>query len=183
MKNVIRILVPVVMAVAASATLVAAQTATPAPAPGAKQDMPRGSRPSIETMQRLQDGRIAMAKAALKLTDGQAKLWSPVEDNIRANFAERIKARQDRAGAADKSTADKAGAKAGLPDRMERGSAQMAQRAERAKAFAAVFRPFYESLTEEQKAVAKPLMAELSGGRGMRGHRMAGHHGQMPQPQ
>ena len=51
--------------------------------------------PSDETLARLEDGRIAFAKAALKLTPDQEKLWAPVEAKIRANFDERQKARGD----------------------------------------------------------------------------------------
>jgi len=45
----------------------------------------------------------------------------------------------------------------------------MAQRAERLKAFNAVFRPFYESLNDEQKAIAGVVLR--SGHHG--GHRWA----------
>jgi hypothetical protein len=47
-------------------------------------------RPSADTIARLQDGRMAMAKAALRLSDAQARLWTPfsvassaAEDNNR----------------------------------------------------------------------------------------------------
>jgi hypothetical protein len=45
-----------------------------AQAPGPRE------RPSADTIARLQDGRIAMAKAALRLSDTQAKLWTPLEE-------------------------------------------------------------------------------------------------------
>ena len=55
-----------------------------------------------------------------------------------------------------------------LTDRLDRASERMAQRAERMKAFSAVFKPFYASLNEEQKAVAGIVLR--------RGH-FAGHYG------
>jgi hypothetical protein len=61
-----------------------------AQAPGLRE------RASPDTIARLEDGRIAMAKAALRLSDTQAKLWAPLEEQIRASLAARAKARQDR---------------------------------------------------------------------------------------
>ena len=52
----------------------------------------RSRGPSPETIARLQDGRVAMAKAALKLSPDQETLWAPVEAKIRAGFEERRKA-------------------------------------------------------------------------------------------
>ena len=168
MKRVVRMLVPAILAVATAASLAAAQTAPPGP----------GNRPTPETMQRMQDGKIAMAKSALKMTDAQLKLWAPVEDQIRANQAARVKSMQERMASHDKTAARPSAA-----ERLERHSTQMATRAERAKAFAAVFRPFYDSLSAEQQAVAGPLLAEFQGGRHRGGHRMAEHHGRGPMQQ
>ena len=53
-------------------------------------------RPSADMVARLQEGRIAMAKAALKLSDAQLKLWAPLEEQIRAAIADRAKAREER---------------------------------------------------------------------------------------
>lgn len=120
---------------------------------------PKRERPSPETMQRLQDGRIAMITGALKMTDAQQKLWAPVEANIRERQAARTKAMetwgQKRQAGAERPD---------LPARMERMAQMMTERAERTKAFVAVFKPFYESLTDEQKTVVGPLMARMEGG-------------------
>ena len=132
----------------------------------------RRAPPSPETMQRLQDGKIAMAVTALKMNESQLKLWGPVEAQIRANQAARAKARESMREARTANTP-----RAELPDRFERMGTMMGERAERMKSFAATFKPFYASLTDEQKNVVGPVMAELSGGkRGMRG-RWAGWHG------
>ena len=94
MNNLSRALAVTLMAATIPATIVLAQQATPAEqVPAAeKSETQRG--PSPETIARLQDGRIAMAKTALKLSPDQEKLWAPVEDKIRAGFEERRKARQ-----------------------------------------------------------------------------------------
>ena len=87
-------------------------------------------RPSADTIARLQEGRIAMAKAALKLSDTQLKLWAPVEEQIRAAIADRAKARAEREARQGASTKD-------LVERLEQRSQAMTQRAERMKAFTA----------------------------------------------
>lgn len=46
-------------------------------------------------MQRLLDGKMAMAKSALQLNDAQLKLWSPVEDIVRKSQAERAARRAE----------------------------------------------------------------------------------------
>jgi hypothetical protein len=140
----------------------------------------RRERPSPETMQRMQDGRIAMITTALKLTEAQQKLWAPVEAKIRENQAERAKRMQTMG-----EQRQPGAARPELPERMERMSQMMADRAERSKAFLAVFKPFHASLTEEQKKVMEPLMAQLDGGRrgGHHRGRWAMHHGPGPNPQ
>jgi hypothetical protein len=53
-----------------------------------------------------------------------------------------------------------------LSDRLDRASERMTKRAERVKALADAFRPFYASLSDEQKAVAAVLLRRVAGGRG-----------------
>ena len=60
------------------------------------QPPPERQRPSPEARARLLDGRMAMVKETLKLSDAQLKLWAPVEQQIRANAAEREKRREER---------------------------------------------------------------------------------------
>ena len=55
-----------------------------------------------------------------------------------------------------------------LPDMLDRASQRMTERAQRMQAFAGVFKPFYEGLSEEQKAVAGIVLRDMRGG--MRGH-------------
>ena len=92
-----------------------------------------------------------MIKGALKLNDAQLKLWAPVEEQMRSSFTARQQARTERRERRQQ------GAKAerpSLPDRLDRASKRMADRAERMKSYAEAIRPFYASLTDDQKAVA-----------------------------
>lgn len=173
MKSVSRFVVPALFAVMAATSAANAQGAQPAQPNAPAADARMRARPSPETMQRLQDGRIAMIKATLKLTDAQQKLWQPVEDLMKARQASRQKAMQDRLAATQGGTA-----RPSLSERMDRRSAGLAKAAENAKAFSAVFKPFYDSLSDSQKAAADPLFARMNGGQRMHGgHRWASHRG------
>ena len=141
-----RFVAPALLAMAVPAVAVLAQT----------QGQPEPSRrgPSPETVTRLQDGRIAMIKEALKLNDSQLKLWAPVEEQMRARFAERQKSRAERRERRQQGTAERPS----LPDRLDRASQRMAERAQHMKAYADALRPLYATLTEDQKAVAAVVL-------------------------
>jgi hypothetical protein len=131
-----------------------------AQAPGPRE------RPSADTIARLQDGRIAMARAALRLSDSQAKLWTPLEEQIRASLAERAKARQER------DQAWREGApRQDLAERLEQSSQRMTQRAERMKAFSMAFKNLYATLSDEQKPLARLVLRAM--GRGPHHRRFA----------
>jgi hypothetical protein len=55
-----------------------------------------------------------------------------------------------------------------LPDRLDRASKRMTERAQRMQAFTEAFKPFYAALSEDQKAVAGIVMHDARGD-GMRG--------------
>jgi hypothetical protein len=128
---------------------------------------------SADARARLLEGRLAMAKTALNLTNDQMLLWAPVEQHIRASVAERQKRRAERQQMRQSGAASQRRA---LPERLDRASERMAQRAERMKAFAAVFKPFYASLNDEQKAMAGVVLRQMRGP-GMRGPRWAWRQG------
>lgn len=138
-------------------------------------------RMSPETRERLEDGRLAMAKTALKLNADQEKLWSAVEEEVRAGFKAREAQRAERQKMREewrKSRADDKDAKAprtDLSERFEKMSERMTERAERMKAFATAFKPFYASLSDEQKDVLRPLMRDLMRGEGGHGGKHWGH--------
>jgi hypothetical protein len=182
MKNLSRALAVTLMAATIPATIVLAQQTEGGDQPKAEQQQSETRRgPSPETLARMQDGRIAMAKAALKLSPDQEKLFAPVEENIRARFAERQKARDEwqskRAERrAAKGDGEDKGEKLALPERIEKRSerlnklaARMTERAAKAKEYAEVLKPFYASLSDEQKAVAGRVLGHF-GGDGRKGH-------------
>jgi len=130
------------------------------------QPQPEGQRPSPEARARLLDGRMSMVKETLKLSDAQLKLWAPVEQQLRANAAEHEKRREERL----KRRQDGAAARA-LPDRLDRAAQRASRRAERLKAFNDVFKPFYASLSEEQKTLSHIVLRSVQGGRGFHDRR------------
>lgn len=158
-----RFIIPAVLAAAIPATAVLAQSQTQPP-----EQRGQGPRLSTEAQGRLLDGRIAMIRESLKLNDAQLKLWAPVEQQMRASATERQQARTERR---DRRQQGAKSERPSLPDRLDRASERMAKRAERTKAFAEAIRPFYASLTEDQKAVASVV---LRPGIGMGGRH---HHG------
>jgi hypothetical protein len=172
----------------------AAVVAVPATVAIAKNTDRMGWRMSPETQSRLEDGRIAMVKTALQLNADQEKLWAPVESQVRDTF----KKRQDRRAEWAKKREERRAAKASggehkrpdLAERFEKRSQRASERADRLKAFSEAFKPFYASLSDEQKDVLRPLMHQLAPGFGHhpRGPRWAfggwgpnggpgGHHG------
>lgn len=164
-----RIVLPMMLA-AVLPTLAVAQ----APGQGGPSDRPerpRAERLSPDARARLLDGRLAMIRTTLKLNDAQLKLWAPVEAQMRDQAAQRDKMRAERE--ALRGNQDRQ--RPSMSDRLERGSQSMAQRAERMKAFANVYKPFYDSLNEEQKQLADVVMRQ---GRGHGGPRWAMQRGE-----
>ncbi|RTL66059.1 MAG: hypothetical protein EKK41_19235 [Hyphomicrobiales bacterium] len=181
------IVVPALLALAVPVGFALAQGGPPGPmqgpgmGPGMGWGMGWGPARNMtpEMRERLNEGRIAMAKTALKLTDAQQKLWTPVEEQMRQSFAERQKTREDfrkemeqRRAAAEKARADGQALppRPSMAERLDRMSQFASQRADRLKAFNAAFKPFYESLSDEQKAVAEVVMREMGGGGRGHGH-------------
>lgn len=190
MNNLSRALAVALMVATVPATIVVAQQVS--------QER-RG--PSPETLARMQDGRIAFAKAALKLTPEQEKLWTPVEEKIRANFeerqakraawqAKRDERRQQREEAKAKGEEASKPERLALPDRIEKRSERLTaqanrlnDRAAKSKDFAEALKPLYATFSEEQRTVATRVLGRFAdfGGRGHKGPRWAmnrdGHDG------
>lgn len=135
---------------------------------------------SAESVARMEDGKIAAAKAALKLTPEQDALWAPVEAQVRAQYKSRAekraewqKRREERRAAREKDgEAAAPRERPNIAERIERRATRLAERADRMKAFSAAFGPFYAALDEEQKAVLGPVMRDLR----VMGGRRHGHH-------
>ena len=163
--------IPAVLVASLPVATVLAQSRTEQPQP------PRG--PSPEVRASLLDGRVAMIKASLKLTPEQLKLWEPVEAKMRADFTDRQKLRdewrQKRADRRNMSRDERRASRQALPDQIDQSSQRLVQRAERLKAYAEALRPFYASLSDDQKAVANIVLRGDQGRRHQRGHRFAGN--------
>lgn len=158
--------------VLAAIAVAAAIPATYAVAKGVEHA--RWQQMSPETRARLDEGRLAMIKTALKLTPDQEKLWSPIEAQIRDTFKAREAKRAEHEAMRaehDKNRAD--GKKSDLSERFEKMSKAMSERASRMSAFSGAFKPFYAALSDEQKEVLRPLIRNLAPGMGRGGH---GHH-------
>lgn len=147
---------------------------------------------SAESRERMQEGKLAAAKATLKLTPDQEKLWAPIEEQVRAQYkeraderAERQKRREERRANRDKAGEDKGAEKSAdkasrpnIAQRYERMAETMGKRADRMKAFSSAFSPFFATLTEEQKDVIGPVMRDLRVAQmGKRGHHKHWHDG------
>jgi hypothetical protein len=178
MKTLSRALAITLLAASVPATMVLAQGEEAGQPKTEQSETRRG--PSPETMARLEDGRIAMVKTALKLTPEQEKLFAPVEEKIRAGFAERRKAREAWAEKRKERHAERGERgkreELALPDRIEKRSQKlteraqkMTERAQKDKEYAEVLKPFYASLSDEQKAVASRVLGHF--GRDGHGHR------------
>ncbi len=127
---------------------------------------------SPETRARLDEGKLAMAKTALKLNAEQEKLWAAVETEVRAASKARAEKRAEWEKMRSEREKDRAAAKKpDMAERLDKMTAHMVERADRMKAFTGAFKPFYASLSDEQKDVLKPLLRDLAPGMGR------GHHG------
>jgi membrane-bound lytic murein transglycosylase len=174
-----RLLVPALLAATIPATAVLAQAQPqPQPEPGQKRERTDRPRLSPDARKRLQEGRqegrITEMKQALKLNDAQLKLWAPVEQQLRASFAARQQARE--AFEQRRQQGATATQPPSLTDRLDRASKRMTERAQRMQAFTGAFKPFYEALSEEQKAVAGIVLKDMRGGMRGPGRRWAMEH-------
>ncbi len=160
-----RLIVPALLAGAIpTLALAQAQTQTPAPDQPPARSEPR-PRLSPEARGKLLDGRMAMIKELLKLDEAQLKLWAPVEAQLRARAAGR-----DQRRAEWRHKRQEGAQRPSLPDRLDRASQALTKRAADMKAFTDAFKPFYASLSEEQKTLARVVLHQ---GRRHGGHRWA----------
>ena len=126
---------------------------------------------SPETRARLDEGKLAMVKVALKLSPDQEKLWTPIEAQVRATFKDREAKHAEHQKMREEF--EKLRAENKRPDmaeRLDKMSQNMSERAEKLKAFSGSFKPFYASLSDEQKDVLRPLAHDFMPGMGGRGH-------------
>ncbi len=116
-------------------------------------------------MQARVTGRLAEAKALLKLTPDQEKLWTPLESAIRDQAsagAARMTAMMEKMKAREAKPADPI-------ERLQFAAEAASQRADGLKKILAAAQPFYSSLSDEQKKHVGTIMHF--------GHRMGGFGG------
>jgi hypothetical protein len=165
-------LVPALLAAAIPATVVLAQQAPQQPPQQPdvphKRAWPDRPRFSPEARKRLEEGRlegrITEIKEALKLNESQLKLWAPVEQQLRARFAQRQRTREEFMQRLDEQRQPSdAAERPSLPERLDRMTKRMSERAQQMQAFTEAFKPFYATLSEEQKAIAGVVLHDLRG--------------------
>ncbi|HEX2337046.1 MAG TPA: Spy/CpxP family protein refolding chaperone [Hyphomicrobiaceae bacterium] len=166
MKIRARFVAPALLAIAAVPSFVLAQAQTQPSTETRSERQSQRPQLSAQSRARLQDGRFAMIRETLKLNDAQRKLWEPVEAHMRSTFAERQQVREERRQARRQGQEQNTAAAPSLPERLDRASERMAKRAAQMKAFAEVFKPFYDALDEEQKALAGIVLRQAHAGRG-----------------
>jgi len=137
-------------ALALAATLAGGTALTPAVAPAAAQTERPAPRHDF-SMSRHVEGRIAYAKAELKITDAQAPLWNKVADTMRAN----AKAMDDLFSGVKR---DPNAPRPNAVERLEMRSRMAAVRAEGEQQLLAAFKPLYDNLSPEQKKSADELL-------------------------
>jgi zinc resistance-associated protein len=165
------------LAGAAIAQTTPAQPSSPAPqaqdqANQPQRDTQRRPRLSQADLEALTDARMAAIQAGLKLNPQQQQLWTPVEQAFRSmatqraeRFEERRQRMEDRRGPQDAQQPSR-----DLSQDLEQRAQRMTQSAQRLTALSEAMKPFYASLSEDQKRLLPVLIRQ---GRG------DGHHGRM----
>ncbi len=126
-----------------------------------------------EDRQAMLDGRIAGAKAMLKLNAEQEKLWGPVEASLRDMGAQRMAMREQRRE--ERKAGQDGTAKTDPVVRMKEQATRMQQHAAAMGKLADASAPLYASLDEAQKRRFSMLLRQGGG----YGERMGRHHGMM----
>lgn len=127
----------------------------------------RGMPPSPEIMARMLDGKLAGAKAALKLTPDQDKLWPGVEQAVRAAAGKMQTARTEMRGRFEEMR--KTGKGPDLLDTLDRGAKRTAEMSDELKKLTEAIRPLYVTLSDDQKQVLALSLRPMRMGHGPRG--------------
>lgn len=148
--------------------------AQPAPQPNMQ---PGAQPPAMHQQQRAErpapgkyiEGRIAFLKTELKLTSAQQPLFDKLADEMRAG----AKAMQDHHAQRQQASATTPAAPLSALDKLEKRQAMMKEMTAAQDRYLAAFRPFYQSLSPEQKKTADDLFAKgpVGGPAGPMGHR------------
>ena len=167
---------------AATALMIAGTVAYAQPAPppqggpGGMRDRAPMTRADFDS---LTDARIAAIQAGLKLTPEQQKLWTPVEQALRANSAnraDRMEQRRERGPATERMD---------FMQRLEERADWTTKAAANATGLSSAMKPLWASLDDRQKRLLPILMRPASGMRDHHARRGGEHrgHGMMRQGQ
>jgi len=137
--------------------------AQPAPQPGMPAAQAQHGDHVRHTPGRFIEGRLAFLKTELKLTAQQQPLFDKLADEMRAG----AKQMQERHAERQQASAT-APAPLSALEKLERRSTAMKEMTAAQDRYLAAFRPFYQSLSTEQKQTADELFA--------RGGHMGGKH-------
>lgn len=135
---------------------------------------PNAQPPAVHHQQRAErpapgkyiEGRIAFLKTELKLTSAQQPLFDKLADEMRAG----AKTMQERHAQRQQASATPPVQPSAL-EKLEHRQAMMKEMTAAQDRYLAAFRPFYQSLSPEQKKTADELFAKGAGGHE---HRMGG---------
>jgi len=141
--------------------------AQPAPQPGVQP-------PAVHQQQRAErpvpgkyvEGRIAFLKTELKLTNAQQPLFDKLADEMRTG----AKAMQEHHAQRQQASATVPAAPLSALEKLEKRQAVMKEITVAQDRYLTAFRPFYQSLSAEQKKTADELFAKGPGGFNGRGH-------------
>ena len=141
-----------------------AQPAPPAPptsqAPqtqGAPERRPGLTRAEIDA---LTDARMAAIQAGLKLSADQQRLWTPVEQALRSMAAERAQRIEERRQQRAQGPQQPPRPQTDLAQRLEQRAERLTQAAQRLTTLSTAVKPFYASLTDDQKRLLPVLMRQ-----------------------
>ena len=154
-----------------------AQTTPPAPQsqPQAQdQTTQRPARPRLTRgdMDALTDARMAAIQAGLKLNADQQRLWTPVEQALRVMATARATRFEEARQRLDQRRQGAQGQQGAQPtpptppdlsQRLEQGAERATQAAQRLAALSTAVKPFWASLSDDQKRILPMLMRREGG--------------------
>ena len=145
---------------------------------------PRGQKREFQLPSQRVETRLAAAKTALKISDGQNTLWENFAGVMRTQARGMDQRFQQRRAAWEAAKAQGTDPRANRPqvsaiERLERRQQRLQEASARVNDVLAAAKPLYASFTPEQKQVADQMLAQRGHGHG-HGHHHKHHRGMKP---
>lgn len=140
--------------------------AQPAPQAGVQPPAVQQQRAERPAPGKYVEGRVAFLKTELKLTQAQQPLFDKLADEMRTG----AKAMQEHHAQRQQASTTAPAAPLSALEKLEKRQAAMKDFTAAQDRYLAAFRPFYQSLSPEQKKTADELFAKGPGGFNGRGH-------------